>query len=134
MSATIRYFRFQHKPLLVPGQVPTIPSVVDENQPGWIPETDIYIGEIAVNIVDKRAWIRTQTSIDEIQFIGGGVTTQEFPFTNQSQVICTHNLGRRVQVCVWDSLGNLIFGVVSSTLNQTTVDFSQALSGVVTIL
>jgi hypothetical protein len=54
--------RRQEKILLEPGQVPTVPSVDDHTQPGWL-DTDIYIGEWCFNAVDNLWYSRSLSGI-----------------------------------------------------------------------
>jgi len=55
------------------GLTPTVPSVQDHKTAGWIDETDIYKGEIAINLVDELLWTRTDAGIISIDLAGAAV-------------------------------------------------------------
>lgn len=58
----------------------------------------------------------------------------EFTFTNTMSVVCVHNFGRYVDVTIYDTNGNEIYGqVIQNNLNQVTVNFNQPLSGKILI-
>lgn len=57
-----------------------------------------------------------------------------FTFTNSDTVTCTHNLGRIVNVSIYDMSGNEIDGtIVLTSLNITTITFTKQLSGKIII-
>lgn len=65
---------------------------------------------------------------------GGGDDSIEVAFTNQTTVTYTHNLGRYVDVTIYDTNGNQLYGqVIQNSLNQITVTFNQPLSGKILI-
>lgn len=50
----------------VAGVVPTIPIVSNHTQPGWIPTTDIYEGELFLNTTDQALYTRAGSTIIQI--------------------------------------------------------------------
>ena len=60
----------------ISGTIPTIPDpsvatdVNDHTQGGWL-STDIYVGEMFINIADNKAWIRYSSGIVELSSISG---------------------------------------------------------------
>ncbi len=58
----------------------------------------------------------------------------EVPFSEQETITYTHNLGRYVDVTIYDTDGIQIYGqVIQDSLNQITVNFNQSLSGTILI-
>ena len=58
----------------ITGEVPTIPSIEDHTRNSWL-ASDIYIGEMFMNLPDQRIWFRSGTaSIKEILFSGTNST------------------------------------------------------------
>lgn len=58
----------------ISGVVPTIPIVDDNRSATWIKETDIFSGELFINLADERIWFRGTQSIHEILFTGTNST------------------------------------------------------------
>src|SRR5688572_26876028 len=80
MSRIIYDGHIQVLVLLNTGEVPTVPTPptltpVDE---GWVEETDIMIGEFAVNKVDDKVWTRTDSGIIQINAEGSGAVNSVF--------------------------------------------------------
>ncbi len=80
MSRIIYDGHIQVLVLLSTGEVPTVPTPptltpVDE---GWVEETDIMIGEFAVNKVDDIVWTRTDNGILQINAGGIGAVNSVF--------------------------------------------------------
>lgn len=57
----------------ISGVVPTVPTAPDHTHPSWL-VTDIYLGEIFVNVADDRVFTRTINGIVEITaaLVGSG--------------------------------------------------------------
>ena len=53
-----------------PGETPTIPISADHNDGTWLP-TDLYVGEMFVNVADNKAWVRGMGGIFQIGATGG---------------------------------------------------------------
>jgi len=53
-----------------PGETPTIPISGDHNDGTWLP-TDLYVGEMFVNVADNKAWVRGMDGIFQIGATGG---------------------------------------------------------------
>lgn len=70
MSCTIDETRIVIKYSTISGQEPTIPLSDDHGDGTWIP-TDLYIGELFMNSVDNKIWIRTDNGIMPIGATGG---------------------------------------------------------------
>lgn len=91
-------------------------------------------GLSAYQIAVKNGFDGTEQEwLDSLQ--GAGFNPQTFDFTNQTIVDCTHNLGRQVEVAIWDNAGNKVFTSVQRIdLNNTRVTFNQAQTGKIIIL
>lgn len=55
------------------GVVPTIPVSTDHTDGTWL-DTDIYEGEMFINLADERIWFRSTSGIHEILFTGSNPT------------------------------------------------------------
>ena len=53
-----------------PGEEPTIPISGDHNDGTWLP-TDLYVGEMFINVADNKAWVRGMDGIFQIGATGG---------------------------------------------------------------
>lgn len=53
-----------------PGETPTIPISADHNDGTWLP-TDLYVGEMFVNVADNLAWVRGMDGIFQVGATGG---------------------------------------------------------------
>ena len=53
-----------------PGEEPTIPISADHNDGTWLP-TDLYVGEMFINVADNKAWVRGMDGIFQIGATGG---------------------------------------------------------------
>ena len=76
MAKVEKYGRIIIKRSTVDGLLPKIPLGTDHTQlPAWDPN-DIYVGELFLNEVNQRLWIRVnQDTIREISLLGTGTTT-----------------------------------------------------------
>jgi len=61
----IQYWRVIQKYSTIPGQAPTIPPSQDHNDGTWS-DTDLYVGELFMNVIDNRIWYRSGDGIHEI--------------------------------------------------------------------
>ena len=61
----IQYWRVIQKYSTITGQVPTIPPSADHNDGTWS-DTDLYVGELFMNVTDNRVWYRALDGIHEI--------------------------------------------------------------------
>jgi hypothetical protein len=68
MSRIEQYSRLKHHRLTTSGQLFTIPTSEDHTDETWLP-TDLYIGEIGINLTDDKAYFRTNNGI--VQFATG---------------------------------------------------------------
>lgn len=57
--------RISHHAFTTTGLIPTIPVSTDHTDQTWI-ATDIYLGELSMNIQDDRIWMRTINGIVEL--------------------------------------------------------------------
>lgn len=80
MSRIIYDGHIQVLVLLTTGQEPTVPvpSTLTPVDEGWDEETDIMIGEFAVNKVDDIVWTRTDNGIIQINAGGSGAVSSVF--------------------------------------------------------
>jgi len=65
MSRIESYARMKIKRSIISGAIPTIPLSLDHTDGSWL-STDIYEGELFLNIPDKRLFTRTGSTILEI--------------------------------------------------------------------
>lgn len=75
MSCTKVKRRRQEKILTVAGKVPTIPTVADHCTSGWL-STDIYKGEICINVADQIVYSRGDTGIFVLNASASSVTNK----------------------------------------------------------
>lgn len=146
--------RRQEKIILMDGAVPTVPTVSDHTQPGWL-ETDIYIGELCFcrSGSSYNVYSRDTTGIFQItrtdflydlinQFyndlaylIGLKESTAHSKFEHYQAVpsatwAITHNMDKKPSVTVLDSGGDENFGnVIYVDNNSIQINFSAAFSG-----
>ena len=83
----IQYWRVIQKYSTISGQEPTVPPSSDHNDGTWS-DTDLYIGEVFMNVADNRIWYRAVDGIHEIgatgasgSFIGDYVPTSGGTFS-----------------------------------------------------
>lgn len=128
MALIHQHTRVQHRSLLISGQVPTIPTVSDETQVGWLP-TDMYLEEIVINTVDNKAWTRTDNGIFEISL---GALNYEFAQNVPSAFwVVAHPLNRKPSVTIIDSGGNTVIGDYTYIDNSTIhIQFAASFSGI----
>ena len=69
MSFNVNDTRFVLLRSDVKGIVPTIPTANNHLEFGWLP-TDLYDGQMFVNTADKKVWVRTDTTITELDTAG----------------------------------------------------------------
>lgn len=89
----------------VSNDTPTIPASSSHTDGSWI-NTDIYSGEVFLNTVDQRMWVRTGANIKEIQF--------------QNNWIGKSTQGGIIFHTYRDNM-NIERGLVVSIVNQATV-------------
>lgn len=65
MSFNVNNTRFVLLRSDVAGIVPTIPTANNHLEFGWL-STDLYDGQMFVNTADKKVWVRTDTTITEL--------------------------------------------------------------------
>ena len=80
MSRIEQYSRLKHHRLTTSGQLFTIPTSEDHTDETWLP-TDLYIGEIGINLTDDKAFFRTNNGI--VQLATGTSSTGSTSSTNQ---------------------------------------------------
>lgn len=73
MSQIVQNSRILIKRSTTAGEVPTIPATLDHTNGTWL-ATDIYSGELFLNIADGRMWMGLTNSIKEIIFNGTNST------------------------------------------------------------
>ena len=99
MAKTTRGARFVLKRSSSPGASPTVPPNNDHTT-GWI-DTDIYVGEIFLNITDNKMWFRNDTDemIEMVPVTSGGTIDPSYLPGNY--------IGAMVYQGTWDaSTGN----------------------------
>lgn len=85
MTQIPQYSRIKIKRLTGAGEVPTIPITDDHTGPGWT-YTDLYVGELCMNVTDERLFMRTVSGIKEISYSG-----QTSTFVGLSDCPATYN-------------------------------------------
>jgi hypothetical protein len=80
MSRIEQYSRLKHHRLTTSGQTFTIPTSEDHTDETWLP-TDLYIGEIGINLTDDKAYFRTNNGI--VQFATGTSSSGSTSSTSQ---------------------------------------------------
>ena len=88
MSDKVEYSRLLLKRSNTAGVTPTIPPVTATTLNQFTP-TDLFVGEMFVNVEDDRAWVRTNNSIIEFNFTGGTSGSTVIP--NLTQVLNSGN-------------------------------------------
>lgn len=87
MSRIEQYSRLRHHRLTTSGQLFTIPTSEDHTDETWL-STDLYIGEIGINLTDDKAFFRTNNGI--IQLATG---TSSSGSTSSTSQIWSFSLG-----------------------------------------
>lgn len=67
------------------GEVPTVPVSNDHTDGSWL-DTDIYKGEIFINLADSKVWTRTDAGIKEIPFYSAVVDDTAYNSTTWNGV------------------------------------------------
>ena len=65
MARIDQYSRLKHHRISTSGQSFTIPTSEDHTDETWL-ATDLYIGEIGINVTDDKVWMRTNNGIVQI--------------------------------------------------------------------
>jgi hypothetical protein len=108
------------------GVTPTIPASATHTDGSWV-NTDIYSGEVFLNTVDQRIFVRTGANIKEIQFqnywigqsFGGGVIFHTYRDSNNVE----HGL---IVSIVNQSVSSLYSNITSASVGTTTTWNGQA--------
>lgn|SRR5574343_366447 len=74
MSRISQYSRLLHHRLTTSGEAFTIPTSNDHGDDTWL-KTDLYIGEIGINVVDDTIYMRTNNGIIQISASASGSST-----------------------------------------------------------
>lgn len=72
MAVVVLNVRRRERRFTTPGQVPTIPTAPDHNDPGWL-ATDLYDGEWCVNTADHKIYMRSANTILDISALSAGL-------------------------------------------------------------
>lgn len=75
MAAIIQDSRILTKRSAITSTVPTVPASADHTDGTWL-ETDIYKGELYMNLVDEKVWTRFDSGI--VQLFGAGSIFDDF--------------------------------------------------------